>query len=57
MEAKRAESLPHFCLVKVTEESSVHLQAIHNMFWLVPSTDIADKKTGPATAMSVMVWK
>ena len=51
MEAKRGESLPHFCLVKVTEEISVHLQAIHKIFWLVPSTDIAEKKIGPATAM------
>lgn len=48
---KRGESLPHFCLVKVTEEMSVHLQAIHKMFWLVPSTDIANKKMGPAAAM------
>lgn len=40
MKAKRRESLPHFCLVKVTEDISVLLQAIHKMFWLVPSADM-----------------
>lgn len=57
MEAKREENLPHLCLVKVTKEISVHLQAINKLFGLVPSIDIADKMMGPATAMQVMVWK
>jgi len=56
VEAKRGESYPHFCLVKVTEEISVLLQAMYKMFWLAPLIDMLTLPTEDGTCCSkVMV--